>query len=262
MSNCRDIEQDLSALIDGELPGERQAEVIEHVDQCPQCSQRVVELQKLVAGIAALPAAETPPQFLADVRRKLRQPEQSSWVDSLFRPVWWKVPLEAMALVLVVVGVVVFLRPSRPPVAVARAERVGVTAKILPSTPAEGMAEEKRDSRLAALDSAPAVRHATDGQPAVAALEASGKRPELPESLVIRGDSVVAVRVRMENLAKDLHGRLESAAPSNVFMVYLPATNVAAFRSQATGAKAAVSYAASRPAATESVVVVEVRVEP
>lgn len=269
MSDCRNIENDLSALIDGELPGGRQAEVIEHVDRCPQCSQRVAELQKLVTGIAALPAAPLPPQFLADVRRKLRQ-EKSSWVDRLFRPVWWKVPLEACAAVLIVAGVMAWLRPtpSQPPV-LAKAETTGMRAKILLSDAldkSDGAREEKRADRTEVLREAAAAPAApVVMQPQVAAASV-GEPPKLPEALVVRGDSVVAVRLRVENLAKQLDGRVAPGVPTNTFLVYLPQSQVAAFRSQIMDARAKGNYALGAPAekqsSAEPVVGVQVIVEP
>ncbi|MEI6084796.1 MAG: zf-HC2 domain-containing protein [Verrucomicrobiota bacterium] len=263
MSNCRDIEKDLSALIDGELPGERQAEVIEHVDHCPQCSRRVAELQKIVAGITALPAAQPPPQFLADVRRKLRV-DKPTWVDTLFRPVWWKLPLEAMAAILVIAGIAILVQPAqRPAPVLAKAESAGRSAKILSSEPAEKVSPAAADRMLGVLQEP--VSPPAASQPQVA-MTGGSKLPELPETLVIRGDSVVTVRLRVENLAKELDGRVESGAPTNAFLVYLPQSKVAAFRTQVRGSKAAVSLAVAAkevaPAKAEPVVGVKVVVEP
>src|SRR5262245_1172030 len=129
MSDCPKFEADLSALIDNELPAARQAEVLAHVEQCPQCEARMAELRRQATGIAALPAVSPAPQFLADVRRKLRQPE-TSWADVLFRPVWWKVPLEAMAVIVVVAGVFMLARPApNAPVVVAQ-KSPGLHARI------------------------------------------------------------------------------------------------------------------------------------
>lgn len=109
----------MSALIDGELTAERQAEVIEHVDNCPACARRVGELQRLAAGLGALPKLEPPPQLLPDVHRKLR-------------PIWLKVPVAALA----VVAVVVWLTRPRPaaPVRTREVQVRIVSEQQLPET--------------------------------------------------------------------------------------------------------------------------------
>jgi len=262
MNNCRNIANDLSAFIDNELMPVRQTEVLAHVDACPQCRERVAELRRQAAGIAVLPAAQPPPQFLADVRRKLRQSEPS-WVDTLFRPVWWKVPLEAMAAILIVAGIVALLQPAAP----ARVEHAKVgepnqvpprTARILADEQTKDVAQ-KVELKPLTLDPAGQDLGTVGGKPNEPVLASDG-RPELPETMRIRGDSVVAVRLRVETLAKQLDGRVESGRPTNEFLVYLPQSRVAAFRSQVTGSRKTVSYAA--PSQADPVVGVKVIVEP
>ena len=235
MKNCQDIEQDLSALIDGELPAERQAEVIEHVDSCPQCARRIAELQRLATGVATLPKAETPPQFLADVRRKIRTDEApvSRWADVLFRPVWLKVPLEAVAVVAVIVF---FSRPNpSAPVLVMADRRAAaapiLTARILPeergavSAPApvttkDGLVgRELRADALAFKD----ADQAKSLQPPVEL------RAELPATVVVRGETLVAVQLRADAIARSLHGRLDSITSSNMFVVHVPQSKVREF---------------------------------
>lgn len=258
MSDCRTIQKDLSALIDGELPSDRQAAVNAHVAQCPACAQHVAELRKLGAGLAALPAAEPAPQLLAAVRRKLRA-DEPTWVDTLFRPVWWKVPLEACAAVLVIAGIYAFVQPAPQPAPVlAQATTPGRAAKILPLESVDRLEADKLADSASALRTAGAVPSAAPvPQPPIPAA-----LPELPETMVIRGDTVVAVRLRAENLARVLDGRVESAVPTNSFVVFLPRSKVAAFRSQVAG----VSFAAAAPVGVrtnaEPVVGVKVVVEP
>ena len=100
MKNCRNIEADLSALIDGELTGARQAEVIAHVDHCPDCTRRIGELQRLASGIGGFPKLDPPPEFLTDLQRRFRPARPLvPWSEKLFQPFWPKVPLVALAMV-------------------------------------------------------------------------------------------------------------------------------------------------------------------
>jgi anti-sigma factor RsiW len=130
MKNCQDIQPELSACIDGELTPPQRAEVEAHVASCPRCQRELAELKALAAGMAALPKLQPPPRFLAEVRRKIargHEPELVSWLDYLFRPFWLKVPLEAVALVVIGMFAVWFVKP-RPAeqvatVKMARAEK-------------------------------------------------------------------------------------------------------------------------------------------
>lgn len=105
MKNCQDIQADLSAYVDGELSPSQRTDIETHVASCPGCRQKLAELKRLVAGVAELPKLQPAPRFLAEVRRKIaegREPaESNSWRDYLFRPFWLKVPLEAVAVIVI-----------------------------------------------------------------------------------------------------------------------------------------------------------------
>jgi hypothetical protein len=114
MRNCRDIQPDLSAYLDGELAPSRRAEIEAHVTSCPRCQRELAGLRTLAAGVAALPRLQPAPRFLAEVRRKIAQghaPESIPWADYLFRPFWLKVPLEAAAVIVIAMFAVRFMKP-------------------------------------------------------------------------------------------------------------------------------------------------------
>lgn len=230
MSECRDITNDLSAFIDGELPADRLKAIAAHVERCSACAAHVAELRRVSAGIAAIPAAQPPPQFLADVRQKLRQP-RTSWVDAWFRPVWWKLPLEAMAVVVIVAGVMAWLRPAPAPVtAMAKRDVPAVKARILDGEQPAVAAAPARELLKAAE---PAMSTAME-LPSVKA-EADEMRPAPVETVVVRAESLVDVRLQTETLAKSLEGRLETEAPTNVLLVVLPQSQVPVFCSRLAG---------------------------
>ena len=227
--DCRNIEPDLSALIDGELPAERQADVIEHVDNCPACSRRVAELQRLSAGIGALPKLDSPPQFLAGVRRKLRPAQR--WENALSRPVWFKVPLEALAAVAIVLWLT---RPRPVPVLVMNAvpsPSREMRARILPEeqTPAAPVANVKVD-RGDASAGKPFAGGIGIGDSGANLIDALRVEPSMP--VVVSGESLVAVRLRVTELAQMLNGQVEATTPSNTFVVRIPAGRVNEFRAR------------------------------
>ena len=252
--DCRNIEPDLSALIDGELPGERQAEVIEHVDNCPACARRVAELQRLSAGIGALPKLEPPQQFLAGVRRKLRPVQRLE--SALFHPVWLKVPLEVLAALMIVLWLT-RSQPVKPVLAMNSAPTSSreMRARILPE-------EQPSDTTGASAK----VEHgdASAGKPFVGGIGVGGSSCNLIDALrtepsmpvIVSGESLVAVRLRVTELAQTLNGQVEVVTPSNTFVVRLPSGKMNEFRAR-LAQKPGTMYATSAAPAVEVKVIVE-----
>ena len=262
MNDCQNLEADLSALIDGELSAERQTDVIEHIDSCPACARRVAELQRLAAGINAMPKLKPPPQFAAAVHDKIRAggravPERGTpgWRDVLLRPVWLKVPLEVLA----VVAVVLWLTRSRQTEQVlamnaAPSRSPAVRAKILPDEKAAEIPAASAKMEYAELP-ANSFTAAPTGA-GVGGNLADALRAEPPGTVIVRGESLVAVRLRVSELAQTLSGQVESATPSNTFIVHLPATKVNEFRSRLTP-KPGTMYTLGTTPAVEVKVIVE-----
>lgn len=148
--NCRQIETELSAYLDGELPASQQADIAAHLAECGHCQQRLVEMRKLADGVAALPQLQPSPQFLGEVRARIRgQTEpaevlQPSWIDLLFRPAWLKVPLEAVAVIAILVTAVVLMPPRRPSL-----DRASLKEQNQPRSPALKLA--KSDAKQYAI---------------------------------------------------------------------------------------------------------------
>ena len=260
MKICQNIEADLSALIDGELTGERQAEVIAHVDHCPDCTRRIGELQRLASGFGSLPKLEPPAQFLADIQRRLR-PDQPliPWKEKLCQPFYFKVSLAALAGVAMVASVVWFAHSDRPAPVVAMAAKPvvprnpAVKARILPveivPVPAAVPSEVKRtDPALLAKSfvGTGAVAETADGIAAGRKL-VDAVRVEPPAPVIVRGESLVAVRLCVTDLAKTLNGRLTTITLSNTFIVHLPRQNVGAFRTAMSHLQKSESMYSLRP---------------
>lgn len=64
---CREIDEDLSALIDAELAPEREAEMRAHLDDCDRCAQRLQDLCNVDLALADLVA----PTVAADLGQRL-----------------------------------------------------------------------------------------------------------------------------------------------------------------------------------------------
>ncbi len=55
MKNCQEIQQELSAYVDGELASSLRAEIEAHLASCRRLPARMAGLRALAAGVAALP---------------------------------------------------------------------------------------------------------------------------------------------------------------------------------------------------------------
>ena len=67
-ATCRAFEEDLSALLDGELEPARETEVRAHAAGCARCAERLARLARVDEALRSLPDAETP----ADLAERLR----------------------------------------------------------------------------------------------------------------------------------------------------------------------------------------------
>lgn len=177
MTDCRNIEADLSALVDGELTVGRRTEVETHLAGCALCRARVAALRELAAGLAAMPKAQPAPEFLAGVRQRMlegkgprvERPEKSVWHSP-----WVLWPVRLAAATAVFVGVAVLLTPAYK--ALLRATGHATIAKAQPpaeSAPALQLAEKQAEAKTA-------DRIQPAGQPAAApaAPVAANKRAE------------------------------------------------------------------------------------
>jgi hypothetical protein len=134
-------------------------EVEEHVAGCVDCRRRFEEMQRLVDGVATLPKVQPAPQFLADVRRKIaagEQPREFNWVDVLFRPAWLKLPLEALAALVIAMSLWIHERtvPYVPDHANRRLARnrsaQEFKTETAPVPPAEAVASDEVETKRAA----------------------------------------------------------------------------------------------------------------
>lgn len=65
------LDEDLSALLDGELAPEREAELRARIAEAPALAARLTELERVDAGLRALPTTEASPALRDGLRAKL-----------------------------------------------------------------------------------------------------------------------------------------------------------------------------------------------
>ena len=79
---CSEVQENLSAWLDGEVPEGLHQQLADHLAGCPVCQAELEILERLDAALGGL---EVPvPRGLADkVKRRLPRPAASPWIQSL-----------------------------------------------------------------------------------------------------------------------------------------------------------------------------------
>ena len=101
--NCREMQEEFSALLDGELPPEARAAAEAHLSECADCLRELGKLKQVDTLYRQLPCQEAPPDFEERVGAQLR-PELVQFRSRRLRQrrVWPM--LAAAAMFLAVVG--------------------------------------------------------------------------------------------------------------------------------------------------------------
>jgi hypothetical protein len=77
-ATCRAFEEDLSALLDGELEPAREAEVRAHTAGCARCAERLARLARVDEALRSLPDTETPSDLAERLRVRLDEERRRS----------------------------------------------------------------------------------------------------------------------------------------------------------------------------------------
>ncbi|QOJ14340.1 MAG: zf-HC2 domain-containing protein [Planctomycetia bacterium] len=153
---CSGFEADLSALLDGELPAQRAAELRAHLDACDSCRAAADELQRTSRILADLPMTAAPPGLLERVLREAGAASVSRSRPSGRRTLWLRimqVSASAAALLVTAVAARTFLlhrvdSPAAAPAVPAPADSTVAVRGLPHETIAQGPATA--DDALAA----------------------------------------------------------------------------------------------------------------
>jgi anti-sigma factor RsiW len=118
-----DIEAELSDLIENTLPPERQREIEAHLAGCEACRLAYEELRDTVSALSGLHRMGAPQHFERGVEETIRRRSQGRFFGR--KTFGDRVPLELIAVIVLVLGLVAFfllwsshtgsLRYDRPP---------------------------------------------------------------------------------------------------------------------------------------------------
>ena len=130
--NCNELESYLHEFVDNELAREKRSEVANHLAACRHCTVKVAELEQVDRELRTLQTVEPPPDFVLQVRQRIREQEEKSqetaeepsdsgavephesfwdaWSRRFAVPLWVRVSVSLAAAVVLVFAVVTLIQ--------------------------------------------------------------------------------------------------------------------------------------------------------
>lgn len=120
---CGEVQKRLSAYIEKAVSPKQKAFIDAHLKGCKRCKQALADLKKAVEYVQKLEEVEPPAWLVQKVMAQVRSEAEAKrgiW-QRLFSPFHIKIPLEALALVLVAVGTIYIFKAMEPEMRIAQA---------------------------------------------------------------------------------------------------------------------------------------------
>ena len=117
MTECKRIQEMLPAFLEGVLSPEEKKLLREHLATCQHCSAALEDLKKVVQLVQGLDDVEPPPWFAQKVMSQVRKEaerKKRGLIARLFYPLHVKVPIQALASVVIVVLALYVYRSVEP----------------------------------------------------------------------------------------------------------------------------------------------------
>lgn len=168
---CKRFEEKLNSLVDDGLSADELREIEGHLASCPHCARSLAELKKAKGYIERLEDIEPPAWFEQKIMRGVRlEHEKKSVWHKLFQPLYIKLPVQALAMAVVVIIAVQVFRMVEP--------EIKTTMPAAPVPAPAGEAREKTDSATGPA----AVAERTKGRRARVPSVPSEQKPVQPEA--------------------------------------------------------------------------------
>jgi hypothetical protein len=113
---CSDIQEKLSAYLEGIVPSEEKIFINEHLKECQQCNESLADLKKTLEYVQNLEEIEPPPWLTQKVMTSVRLEAEAKRgiFQRLFQPLHIKLPIEALATILVAVTTIYLFKTIQP----------------------------------------------------------------------------------------------------------------------------------------------------
>ncbi len=134
MMACKDIREQLSAYLEGTVSPEDRAAIEDHLKSCSLCSEALSDLSKTLECVKNLEEVAPPPWLTQKVMARIRAEARpgKSLFRRLFYPLHVKLPIEAVATVLVVGLALYVYRDIAPEVKLAQVPVEKSAPEVLP----------------------------------------------------------------------------------------------------------------------------------
>ncbi len=120
---CSDIQEKLSAYIEDIIASEERMSIDEHLRSCEKCKESLSDLRKTIEYVHNLeevkPPSWLPQKVMARVREEAEQ-KKGIW-QKLFYPLHIKLPIEAVATILIAVAAIYVFKIIQPEIKLATA---------------------------------------------------------------------------------------------------------------------------------------------
>lgn len=113
---CKDIQERLSAYIDGITSSEEKTLIDKHLRSCQRCSKSFSELKKTVEHLKKLEETEPPSWLTQKIMAKIKKEAElkKGILQRLFYPLHIKLPIEAVATIFIAVTAVYLYKAIEP----------------------------------------------------------------------------------------------------------------------------------------------------
>ena len=130
MNPCQDYEKRLPAYQEGLISGLDKKDLEDHLRSCESCRLALQDLNKTRDLLGHLPEVDPPPWFTRKVMARVREEAEGKrgLLRKLFYPLHIKIPLEAVASILVVVLAVYVFKATGPEMPLFRAPSESVSS--------------------------------------------------------------------------------------------------------------------------------------
>jgi hypothetical protein len=145
-----EVRQRLSAYLDGEVTDEEKVLIEEHLGSCPACASEVKELTKTIGHVKDIGEVEPPPWMARQIMTRVREEAglKRGILRRLFFPLHIKLPIEAVALVLVTMSAYLVYRTEEPQVRLGETPPVREYKKALPGSRPAPATKSKGKGRI------------------------------------------------------------------------------------------------------------------
>jgi len=154
---CNNIEEKLSAYIEGLSSSEEKAMIEEHLKSCQACRTSLAELEKTVSYVKSLEEIEPPAWLSQKVMTRVREeaaPKEGIF-HKLFYPLHVKLPIQAIATILIAVSAFYIFKTMQPEIMPSKVVDEITAPQILLKDKDVSSKSTKMDERVPPTDEAP-----------------------------------------------------------------------------------------------------------